>query len=86
MQGGKAEAKPLDYYPIVEDIFQEVARQSNTKLLIPARAKEINQPIEEPLTDHEKEEDYELRLYISTFMSEDIPTKGTNKIQQMINP
>ena len=49
--GGKAKAKPLDYYPIVEEIFHELARQSNTKLSIPAKAKEINQPIEEPLTD-----------------------------------
>ena len=81
MQGAKAKAKPLDYYPTVEDIFQELARQSNTKLLILAGAKEINQPIEEPLTDQEKEEDYELRLYIITFMLEDIPVEDTNILQ-----
>ena len=49
MQGEKAEAKPLDYYPTVEEIFQELAQQSNTKLSIPTRDKEINQQIEEPL-------------------------------------
>ena len=54
MQGAKATAKPLDYYPTAEEIFRELARQSNTKLSIPAKAKEINQPIEEPLTDQEK--------------------------------
>ena len=54
MQGEKAKAKPLDYYTIVEEIFQELARQSNTELSIPAKDKEINQPIEEPLTDQDK--------------------------------
>ena len=81
MQGEKETAKPLDYYPTVEEIFRELPQQSSTKLSIPAKAKEINQQIEEPLTDQEKEEDYELHLYISTFMSEDIPTEDTRKIQ-----
>ena len=48
---------------------------------IPARAKAKNHPIEEPLIDQEKEEDYELRLYISTFMSEYIPSEDTNRLQ-----
>ena len=68
MHGAKAKAKPLDYYPSVDEIFQELARKSNTSLSIPARAKETNHPIEEALIDQGKEEDYELRLYISTFM------------------
>ena len=38
------------------------------------------------MTDQEKEEDYELHLYIITFMSEDIPTEDTSKIQQTIRP
>ena len=80
MQGGKATVKPLDYYPIVEDIFYDLTRQSGTKLSIPAKSKEINQKIKEPLTDQEKEEDYELRLHISTFMSNDIPVEDTNKL------
>ena len=81
MQGAKAEAKPLDYYPTVEDIFKDIAWHSNTKLLIPAKAKELNQPIEEPLTNQEKEEDYELCLYISTFTLEDILTEDTIRLQ-----
>ena len=60
MQGEKAKARPLDYYPTVEEIFRELARQSGTKLSIPAKAKEVNLEIEEPLTNQEKEEDYEL--------------------------
>ena len=60
MQGEKATAKTLDYYPTVEEIFCKLARQSGTKLSIPTKAKEINQTIEEQLTDQEKEEDYEL--------------------------
>ena len=60
MQGAKAKAKPLDYYPTVEKIFRELARQSDTKMLIPAKAKEGNLAIEEPLTDQEKEEYYEI--------------------------
>ena len=81
MKGVKAKAKPLDYYLSVNEIFQELARQSNTKLSIPAKAKATNQPIEEPLTNQEKEEDYKLGLYISTFMSEDIPVEDTNILQ-----
>ena len=51
MQGAKAKENPLDYYPIVEEIFRELARQSGTKLSIPAKAKEGNLEIEEPVTD-----------------------------------
>ena len=48
-----------------------------TKLSIPTREKEIDMSIEEPLTDQEKEEDYELSLYINTFVSEETPAEGT---------
>ena len=54
MQGVKSKPKPLNYYPSFDEIFQELARQSNTKLLIQARAKGTDHPIEEPLTDQEK--------------------------------
>ena len=43
----------------------------------------MNQQIEERLTDQEKEEDYELCLYINTFMSEDILIEDTSKLQLM---
>ena len=86
MQGEKATMKPLDYYPTVEDIFRELAWQSNTKISIPAKSKEINQPIEEPLTNQEKEEDYELHLHISTFMFNDIPAEDTSRLQLTIVP
>ena len=74
MQGTKEKEKPLNYYPTLEEIFQELAQQSNTKLSIPAKAKEVNLTIEEPLIDQEKEEDYELRLHISTFVSKETTT------------
>ena len=86
MQGAKAKAKPLDYYPTVEEIFHELARQSNTKLSIPANNKEGNLAIEEPLTDQEKEEYYELRLHISTFVSEETLAEDTNRLQITIIP
>ena len=73
MQGEKSKAKPLDYYPTVEEIFHKIARQSGTKLSIPAKANEVNLAIEEPLTDQEKEEDYELRLHINTFVLKETP-------------
>ena len=38
------------------------------------------------MTDQEKEEDYELHLHISTFMSEDIPIEDTSKLQLMTIP
>ena len=60
MQGAKEKAKTLDYYPIVKEIFQELARQSGTKLSIPTKPKEIDLSIEEPLTNQDKEEYFEL--------------------------
>ena len=39
-----------------------------------------------PLTDQEKEEYYELNLYISTFVSEDLPVKPTGRVQITIKP
>ena len=60
MQGAEEKAKTLDYYPTVEEIFRELARQSSKKLLIPAKAKETDLLIVEPLTDQEQEEYYEI--------------------------
>ena len=86
MQGAKAKAKTLDYYLTVEEIFRELARQSGTKLSIPTKAKEATLAIEEPLTDQEKEEDYELRLHIGNFMLEETLAEDTNQIQITIIP
>ena len=38
------------------------------------------------MTDQEKEEDNELRLYINTFMLEETPTEDTSKLQLMSIP
>ena len=86
MQGTNAKARTLDYYPTVEEIFRELARQAGTKLSIPAREKEIDLLIEDSLTDQEKEEDYELNLYISTFVSEETPVEYTDRLQITIKP
>ena len=61
--------KALDYYLSVEQNFRELSQQAREKVPIPAKAKEIDFSTEEPLADQEKEEDYELNLYISTFES-----------------
>ena len=71
MQGDDSNAKALDYYPSIDQIFRELSRQAKKKIPVPAAAKQIDFSIEEPLTDQEKEEDYELNLYISTFVSEE---------------
>ena len=42
--------------------------------------------IEEPLTDQEKEEDYELNLYINTFVSEETLVEGPGRLQIIIKP
>ena len=86
MQGAKTNAKSLEYYPIVEEIFRELSRQVGTKVAILARAKETDLSIEEPLKYHEKEEDYELKLYISTFVSEETPVEGNSRLQIIIKP
>ena len=53
---------------------------------MPEEAKQINFSIIEPLTDQEKEEDYELNLYISTFVSEDTPVELPGRVQITIKP
>ena len=86
MQGTKTNSKSLDYYPTVEEIFQKLSQHDGTKVPIPAREKETYFSIEEPLTDQEKEEDYELNVYISTFVSEETPVEGTGQLQIIIKP
>ena len=81
MRGLAAKAKHIDYYPTIEDIFKELYRQSNTKMSIQVIAKKTNQPIVEPLTEQEKEEDYEVQLHISTFTSEDSLAEEKNTLQ-----
>ena len=73
MQDEDPKAKSLDYYPSVDQIFQELSRQAKIKIPVPEVAKQVDFSIEEPLINQEKEEDNELNLYISTFVSEDIP-------------
>ena len=63
-------AEPLEYYPTVEEIFDELSQQSKTNIIIPVGTREINFSIVEPLTDQE-EEHYEFHLHINTFTSED---------------
>ena len=86
MQGAKSNAKALDYYLSVEQIFREMSRQAGTKVPIPTKTNETDLLIEEPLTDQEKEEYYELNLYISTFLSEETPVEGTSRVQIIIKP
>ena len=84
--GHQKNAKALDYYPSVEQIFRELSQQAGAKIPIPAKAKEMDFSIEEPLTNQEKEEDYKLNLYISTFVSEETPVEGTGRLQIIIKP
>ena len=53
---------------------------------MPEVVKQVDFSIEEPLTNQEKEEDYELNLYISTFVSEDLPVEPTGRVQITIIP
>ena len=86
MQGEASNAKALDYYPSVDQIFRELSRQAKTKIPVPAAVKQIYFSIEEPLTNQEKEEYYELNLYISTFVSEETPVKHSGQLQITIKP
>ena len=56
------------------------------KILIPKAAKQIDFSIIEPLTDQEKEEYYELNLYIITFVSKDMSVEPTGRVQITIKP
>ena len=80
-QGSTTKEKPLDYYPKIEEIFTEFARKTKTNIPIPKAAKENNQVIIDPLTDQEKEEDYEFNLHIITFTSRDSPTEEKNPLK-----
>ena len=86
MQGEKSNAKALDYYPSAKQIFRELSWQAGTKIQIPTKTKEIDFSIKELLTYQEKEEDYELNLYINTFVSEETPIEHTGQIQIIIKP
>ena len=77
MQSDDSNAKALDYYPSVDHIFRELSRQAKTKIPVPVTRKKIDFSIEETLTDQEKEEDYELNLYISTFVLEETLVEHT---------
>ena len=68
-KGSTTKENPLDNYPTVEEIFTELVRKSKTNITIPEATKASNPLIIEPLTDQEKEEEYELNLHISTFTS-----------------
>ena len=56
------------------------------KIPVPEVAKQVEFSIIDPLTDQEKEEDYELNLYISTFVSEDTPTVPTSRVHITVKP
>ena len=86
MRGQDPKAQDLDYYPTVEHIFRELTRQAGTKVPILEASKQVDFSIIEPLTDQEKEEDYELNLYISTFVSEDAPTVTTSQVHITVKP
>ena len=86
MRGQDPKAQDLDYYPTVEQIFRELTQQVGTKVPIPEASKKVNFSTIEPLTDQEKEEDYELNLYISTFVSEDTPTMTTSRVHITVKP
>ena len=86
MQGEKSNAKSLDSYPLVKQIIRELSQQAGTKIQIPAKAKETNFSIEQRLRDQEKEEYYELNLYISTFVSEETPVEHAGQLQIIIKP
>jgi len=77
-------ARDLDYYPTVEQIFRELSRQTKTKIQIPEAAKQVDFSIVEPLTDQEKEEDYELHLYISTFVTQDTPIGTPGRVHLIV--
>ena len=86
MQGEASNAKSLDYYLTVDQIFRELSRQTKTKIPVLEAAKQVEFSIEVPLTDQEKEEYYELNLCISTFVSEDIPFEPTGWVHITIKP
>ena len=86
IQSQNPKSQDLDYYPTVEHIFRELTRQAQTKIPIPEAAKQVDFSIIEPLTNQEKEEEYELNLYISTFVLEDTPTEPTSRVHITIKP
>ena len=58
MQGTSSNAKELDYYPPIKEIFQDLATQSNAAYPLPNIAWRKDFPLEDPLTDDEKEETF----------------------------
>ena len=67
MQGAARNSRELEYYPQIKDIFQDLAVQSNMAYPIPNIAWRTYLSVEEPLTNSEKEESFEVDLYIEIF-------------------
>ena len=86
MQGDNLNAKSLYDYPSVDQIFRELSQQAKIRIPVPVAVKQIDFSIKEPLIDQEKEEYYELNLYISTFVSEETPIEHTDWLQITIKP
>lgn len=86
LQGIGGAARTLKFYPSIDEIFNELNRQSNTILTIPAKARDVSVPVVEPLIDQEKEEEYEGRLYMHTFIYEAEPTVAKRPLALTLTP
>ena len=86
MQGQDPKSQDLNYYPMVDHIFWELTRQAQRRIQIPEATKHVNFSTIEPLTDQEKEEDYNINIYISTFVSEDTLAKPTSRVHITVKP
>ena len=60
----------LPFYPIVDEICSELARQSNTINPVPPKAREKQIDLLIPLTDGDKVDQYEAELQMQAFLSE----------------
>ena len=56
------------------------------KITIPKIAKNINQSIIEPLTDQEKEDNYEVCVHINSFTLQDTLTEEVKTLQVVVVP
>ena len=80
LQEATGEAKELIFYPSLEEIFDELCRQSNIRLEIPPLEKWVDQPMVKPLNDAEKEEHYEVQIHLNTFTLYLDHTNGINPL------
>ena len=85
VDGQAAEPTDLPFYPTVDEIFNELPRQSNTIYPIPHEAREKQTNLLIPLTDGENADQYEVELQMQPFVPKAQQTATSTTKKKLVN-